>query len=40
MVASTNPVWIQTTFDMLKGLFESVVLQTNIQKTVGVVCQP
>ena len=40
MVASTDPGWIQTAFDTLKVLFDRVVLGQNIQKTVGVVCQP
>ena len=39
MVASTNPVWLQTVFEMLMGIFERVGLQTNIQKTVGIVFQ-
>ena len=40
MVASTKPVWLQTTFDMLTGIFEQVMLNTNVQKTVGMVCHP
>ena len=40
MVASTNPVWLQTAFDTLMGLFDRVGLRTNIRKTVGMVCQP
>ena len=37
MVASTNPRWLQTEFDVLLGLFERVGLKTNVRKTVGVV---
>ena len=40
MVASTNTGWIQTAFDTLMGLFNWVGLRTNVQITVGVVCQP
>ena len=40
MVASTDPGWIQTAFGMMPGIFEQVSLQTNIRKTVGMVCQP
>ena len=40
MVASTNPGWIQTAFDMLAGIFDEVVLQKNITKTVGMVFHP
>ena len=29
MVGSTNPGWIQTTFDMLTGIFKQVGLNTN-----------
>ena len=39
MLASTNPVWIQTTFEILLGLFVWVGLRTNVQKTVGMVYQ-
>ena len=39
MLASTNPVWLQTAFDMLIGIFERVGLQTNIRKTVGMAFQ-
>ena len=37
MVASINPGWIQTAFDMLVVLFDQVGLNTNVQKTVGLV---
>ena len=40
MVASTDPGWLQSGFDLLTGLFEHVGLQTNVRKTVGVVCRP
>ena len=40
VVASTDPVWLQTTFDMLMGIFNHVGLKTNVCKTVGMVCQP
>ena len=30
MLSSTNPVWFQTVFDMLKGLFDWVGLKTNL----------
>ena len=40
MVASSDPVWLQGAFNALKGLFERVVLQTNVGKTVSMVCHP
>ena len=40
MVASTNPGWLHTAFNMLTGIFYWVRLQKNVRKTVGVVCQP
>ena len=40
MVSSTDPVWLQSEFDTLMGLFYRVVLRTNIRKTVGVVFRP
>ena len=33
-------MWINWSFDVLIGLFERFVLQTNMAKTVEVVCQP
>ena len=30
MLSSTDPVWFQTAFDMLKGLFDWVGLKTNL----------
>ena len=40
MVASSDPRWLQGAFNTLVGLFYKVVLQTNVVKTVGMVCHP
>ena len=40
MVASSDPVWLQGAFNALVSLFDRVSLQTNIGKTVGMVCRP
>ena len=40
MVAFTDPVWLQTMFDTLTGIFDRVGLQKNVCKTLGLVCQP
>ena len=40
MVALSEPLWIQGEFNTLIGLFDRVVLQTNVGKTVGMVCGP
>ena len=40
MLASTDPVWLQTAFDMPTGIFDRVGLGTNFRKTVGMVCEP
>ena len=40
MVSSSDPRWIQGAFKTLVGLFDRVVLQTNVGKTVGMVCRP
>ena len=40
MVASSDSVWLQGNFNALVGLFDRVVLQTNVGKTVGMVCDP
>ena len=40
MVASTYPGWLQSSFDMLTGIFDLVGLRTNIRKTLGMVCRP
>ena len=39
MVASSDPQWIHSAFSTLVGLFDRVGLQTNIRKTVGMVCR-
>ena len=38
MVASSYPAWLQGAFNALVGLFDRVGLQTNVGKTVGMVC--
>ena len=40
MVASSDPCWLQGAFFTLVGLFYRVGLQTNVGKTVGMVCYP
>ena len=40
IIASTNLLWLQWSFDVLIGLFERFVLQTNMARTVEMVCQP
>ena len=40
MVASSDPAWLQGAFNALVGLFDRVGLQTNVRKTVGMVCHP
>ena len=40
MLVSTDPGWIQSTFDILTGLFDQVGLRKNVRKTVGMVCKP
>ena len=40
LLASTRLHRIQGALDVLIGMFCRVVLQTNINKTVGIVCQP
>ena len=40
LVASTNPGWLQSVFDTLMVIFDQVVVQTNVCKTVGMVCHP
>ena len=39
VVASTDPGWIQSAFDLLTGLFDQAGLRTNVRKTVGMVCR-
>ena len=40
IVAYTDPEWIQLAFCTLTGLFDQVGLQTNVCRTVGMVCSP
>ena len=40
MVDLYDPQWIQGDFNTLVGLFDRVGLQTNVGKTVGMVCHP
>ena len=40
MVTLSNAVWLQGTFNALVGLFGRVSLQTNVGKTVGMLCHP
>ena len=40
LVASTQLERLQRAFDVLTGLFDRVILQTNTANTVGMVCQP
>ena len=39
MVEFTDPVWLQTMFDTLTGIFDQVGLLKNFRKTVGMVYQ-
>ena len=40
MVTSSDPQWIQWAFDTLVSIFERVGMQTNVGKTVSMVCRP
>ena len=40
VVASTDPVWLQSAFDLLMGLLDRVGLRTNVRKTVEIVFRP
>ena len=40
MVASSDPRWLQGTFNTLVGLFDRVGLRKNVGKTVSMVCHP
>ena len=40
VVESSDPRWLQDAFSNLVGLFDRLGLQTNIGKTVGMVCRP
>jgi hypothetical protein len=39
-VASRDPVWLQSSFDILVGLFERIRLFTNATKTKVMTCTP
>ena len=39
IVSSTNSVWLKTTFDTLKKVFDRLGLQKNVRKNVGMICQ-
>ena len=40
LVASTDPAWLQVSFNKLDRIFDRVVLRTNVGKTAGMVCRP
>ena len=40
VVASTDPGWLQSEFDLMMGLFDRVGLRTNVRKTVWMVGRP
>jgi hypothetical protein len=40
LVASRDPVWLQSSFDVLVGLFEHIGLVTNASKTKVMTCIP
>ena len=40
MVGATDPKWLQGAFSALVALFDRVGLQTNVDKTVSMACQP
>ena len=40
MVASFDPRWLEWAFNALVSLFKRVGLQTNVRKTVIMVCRP
>jgi hypothetical protein len=40
LVASRDPVWLQSSFDILVGLFERIGLFTNAAKTKVMMCTP
>ena len=40
MVAPSDPHWLQWAFNVLVGLFERVVLHTNVGKKVRITCRP
>ena len=40
LVTSNDPDWLQVGFDSLTGLFNRVGIQTNVSKTVRILCHP
>ena len=40
MVASSDPAWLQGTFNALVVCFDRLGLRTNVGKTVSMVCHP
>ena len=40
MVGATDPEWLQGAFSALVAIFDRVGLQTNVDKTVSMACQP
>ena len=40
MVASKDPVWLQSAFVMLTRIFDRVGIRKNILKNVGMLCRP
>ena len=40
MVGATDPEWLQGAFSSLVAIFDRVGLQTNVDKTVSMACQP
>ena len=40
MVGASDPAWLQGAFSALVTIFDRVGLQTNVDKTVSMACQP
>ena len=40
MVGASDPTWLQGAFSALVAIFNRVGLQTNVDKTVSMACQP
>ena len=40
MVGASDPEWLQGAFSALVAIFDRVGLQTNVDKTVSMVCHP
>ena len=40
MVGASDPEWLQGAFSALVAIFDRVGLQTNVDKTVSMACQP